>query len=406
MRALVAMETPLLSLDAGEIERVDRARAEAETRTTDPAIGAPPRASEGASSSAEPLARRGGGHAEYQPESEADEQCDPDDLWDWHPRDGYCANARPGEPFHPFRWHPESDRRALWRLCEAQAERVSVNGVLAGLRTHLPPRVRGRRRRRRRGTVACTQAVHALRALFEDLGILDAQAKHERVLMRRTFETRTMWRQLRTAQMRELVEQLACVVETLGQGAPTSGGPDDDDAKKKKKKKKKTEDPDEEPVGSSSARISDDYSGAWRGFKTVVPKEGRCDGAVGASMAVFSAILHHPFQSKTLEEHPGFDGVWNAVTRALGSRCSCAFATFSTVCRLAGKGGYATKRLMSMPSAGCLSRALVSATRDAWPAVALTDMPRTTFLPRRDPRFAATRRNRTRADPKTPKTFH
>jgi hypothetical protein len=121
----------------------------------------------------------------------------------------------------------------------------------------------------------------------------------------------------------------------------------------------------------------------------VVPKEGRCDGAVGASMAVFSAILHHPFQSKTLEEHPGFDGVWNAVTRALGSRCSCAFATFSTVCRLAGKGGYATKRLMSMPSAGCLSRALVSATRDAWPAVALTDMPRTTFLPRRDPRFAS-----------------
>ena len=128
--------------------------------------------------------------------------------------------------------------------------------------------------------------------------------------------------------VRELVEQLACVVETLGQGAPTSGGPDDDDAKKKKKKK--TENPDEEPVGSSSARISDDYSGAWRGFKTVVPKEGRCDGAVGASMAVFSAILHHPFQSKTLEEHPGFDGVWNAVTRALGSRCSCAFATFST----------------------------------------------------------------------------
>jgi hypothetical protein len=390
MRALVAMETPLLSLDAGEIERVDRARAEAETRTTDPAIGAPPRASEGASSSAEPLARRGGGHAESQPESEADEQCDPDDLWDWHPRDGYCANARPGEPFHPFRWHPESDRRALWRLCEAQAERVSVNGVLAGLRTHLPPPgSAGDGGGAAGGTVACTQAVHALRALFEDLGILDAQAKHERVLMRRAFETRTMWRQLRTAQMRELVEQLACVVETLGQGAPTSGGPDDDDAKTKKKKKKKTEDPDEEPVGSSSARISDDYSGAWRGFKTVVPKEGRCDGAVGASMAVFSAILHHPFQSKTLEEHPGFDGVWNAVTRALGSRCSCAFATFSTVCRLAGKGGYATKRLMSMPSAGCLSRALVSATRDAWPAVALTDMPRTTFLPRRDPRFAS-----------------
>ena len=408
MRALVAMETPLRSLDAGEIERVDRAEgAEAETTdpgTTDPAMGAPPRASEDASedasSSAEPLARRGGGHAETQPESPpADEQCDPDDLWDWHPRDGYCANARPGEPFHPFRWHPESDRRALWRLCEAQAERVSVNGVLAGLRTHLPPPgSAGDGGGAAGGTVACTQAVHALRALFEDLGVLDAQAKHERALMRRAFETRTMWRQLRTAQMRELVEQLACVVETLGQGAPTSGGPNDDDAKKKKKKK--TENPYEDRgVGSSSARISDDYSGAWRGFKTVVPKEGRCDGAVGASMAVFSAILNHPFQSKTLEEHPGFDGVWNAVTRALGSRCSCAFATFSTVCRLAGKGGYATKRLMSMPSAGCLSRALVSATRDAWPAVALNEMPRTTFLPRRDPRSGASDASKQDASP-------
>ena len=50
-----------------------------------------------------------------------------------------------------------------------------------------------------------------------------------------------MWRQLRTAQMRELVEQPACVAETLG-GRAHFGGPDDDDAKKKKKKKKKTED--------------------------------------------------------------------------------------------------------------------------------------------------------------------
>ena len=352
-RALVAMETPLCSLDAREIERVAGARGtETETEVVRP-----------------PRAERDEQGAET---ASTDEQCDPDDLWDWDPRDGYCANARPGEPFHPFRWHPESDRQTLRRLCEEQAEFVSANGVLAGLRTHLPPPgIAGDGYGAAGGTVACTQAVHALRALFEDLQILDAQATHERVLMcADAFEKRTMWRQLRTAQLRELVEQLACVVETLGRGAPSSG---DDDEKKKKEK----------TSGSGSSSEADAYAGVWRGFETVVPKEGQCDGAVGASVAVLNAILHHPFQSATVEEHPSFDRVWNAVTRAMASRCSCLWATFSTTCRLASKGGFAAKKLMSMPSSGCLLNALTSAARDEWPAVPLAEIPPATFLPRR-----------------------
>ena len=359
MRALVAMETPLLSLDAGEIERVDRARAEAETRTTDPAIGTPPRASEGASSSAEPLARRGGGHAEYQPESEADEQCDPDDLWDWHPRDGYCANARPGEPFHPFRWHPESDRRALWRLCEAQAERVSVNGVLAGLRRTCPPGSAGDGGGAAGGTVACTQAVHALRALFEDLGILDAQAKHERVLMRRTFETRTMWRQLRTAQMRELVEQLACVVETLGQGAPTSGGPDDEDAKKKNTNKKNTVDPDEEPV-EFVIRQSPATTGALgAGSRRWSRRKGDATARWARRWLCSARSCTTRFsrkRSRNTRATTGYGTRWR-----VGLAVLVRVAAFSTVCGLARKGR-ATKRLMSA-EAGCFARGRLHARR-------------------------------------------
>ena len=380
MRALVAMETPLRSLDPREIERVDESALSAFFSSTD--------------SHDSRIAVPTDSDRRFEPEpTDADEQCDPDDLWDWRPVDGYCLNSRPGEPFHPFRWHPKSDRETLWRDCEAQAERVSVNGVLAGLRTHLPPPgSAGEGSGAAGGTVACTQAVHALRALFEDLQILDAQAKYERALMPRDFASRAMWRQLRTAQMRELVEQLACVVETLGQGAPKN---DEDDEKKKKTSEtsdegtnKTTRSGDGSPDASlesvQEAAPSENYSGAWRGFKTTIPKEGQCDGAVGASVAVFSAILHHPFQSSTLEEHPGFDGVWNAVTRAMASRCSCAWATFSAMSKLAGKGGYAAKRLMSMPASGCLLNALTCAVCDKWPAVALADMPPATFLPRAD----------------------
>ena len=139
--------------------------------------------------------------------------------------------------------------------------------------------------------MACTQAVHALRTLFEDLQILDAQAKYERALMPRVFASRAMWRQLRTAQMRELVEQLACVVETLGQGAPKS----DEDTEKKKKTSNSTSDEgtttrDSRDGSSLDASLpksgeenyasSENYSGAWRGFKTTIPKEGQCDGCL------------------------------------------------------------------------------------------------------------------------------
>ena len=144
-------------------------------------------------------------------------------------------------------------------------------------------------------------------------------------------------------------------METLGQGAPTSGG---DDEKEKEERRG--------PSGPGEPSESSEYAGVWRGFETVIPKDGRCEGAVGASVAVLNAILHHPYQSATLEEHPGFDGVWNAVTRAMASRCSCVWATFSTMCRMAGKGGTAAKRLMSMPSSGCLLNALTSAARDEW----------------------------------------
>ena len=84
-----------------------------------------------------------------------------------------------------------------------------------------------------------------------------------------TFETRTMRRQLRTAQMRELVEQLARV-ETLGQGAHF-GGPDDDDAKRRRRRRRlKTQ----MKNGRSPSTNLRRRLGAWRGFKTVVPKEG------------------------------------------------------------------------------------------------------------------------------------
>jgi hypothetical protein len=407
MRALCAMETPLSSLDKRAVDSVELPsglyNASSTDGTNDSRIAAQHSASTRDSGSDRP-------RFDSERLEDADEQCDPDDLWDWHPVDGYFSNQRPGEPFHPFRWHPKSDRETLWRDCEAQAERVSVNGVLAGLRTHLPPPgSAGEGSGAAGGTVACTQAVHALRALFEDLQILDAQAKYERALMPRVFASRAMWRQLRTAQMRELVEQLACVVETLGQGAPKS----DEDTEKKKKTSNSTSDEGTTTrdscdgssldaslpkSGEENYASSENYSGAWRGFKTTIPKEGQCDGAVGASVAVFSAILHHPFQSSTLEEHPGFDKVWNAVTRAMASRCSCAWATFSAVSKLAGKGGYAAKRLMSMPASGCLLNALTCAVRDKWPAVALEDMPPATFLPRADD---ATRRGDVASDEKS-----
>ena len=405
MRALCAMETPLSSLEPRAVDSENESGLSPSSTDgmNDSRIAAQHSASSSGSGSDRP-------RFDSERLEDADEQCDPDDLWDWHPVDGYFSNNRPGEPFHPFRWHPKSDRETLWRDCEAQAERVSVNGVLAGLRTHLPPPgAAGEGSGAAGGTVACTQAVHALRALFEDLQILDAQAKYERALMPRVFASRAMWRQLRTAQMRELVEQLACVVETLGQGAPKS----DEDTEKKKKTSNSTSDEGTTTrdscdgssldaslpkSGEENYASSENYSGAWRGFKTTIPKEGQCDGAVGASVAVFSAILHHPFQSSTLEEHPGFDKVWNAVTRAMASRCSCAWATFSAMSKLAGKGGYAAKRLMSMPASGCLLNALTCAVRDKWPAVALEDMPPATFLPRADD---ATRRGDAASDEKS-----
>jgi hypothetical protein len=101
-----------------------------------------------------------------------DEQVDPDDLWDWNSLDGYLLNPKKGrEKFHPFRWHPvfDDERHALAKQTSMQAEQVSINGLIAGLRTHLPDfRVGkcGSGNGAAGGTAVCTQAVHVLRGMY------------------------------------------------------------------------------------------------------------------------------------------------------------------------------------------------------------------------------------------------
>ena len=321
-----------------------------------------------------------------QQQSPHDEQTDPDDLWDWNASDGYCVNKKENEKFHPFRWHPEFDRRVLKVEYEMQAESVSLNGLIAGLRTHLPPPGQcGAGNGAAGGSVVCTQAVHVLRALFEDLGVLDAQFKFSKTVFPDVYTGHTLWRQLRTTQLQELCMQLACVIETLGHPPPRNEKKEETEEGEGKSSSEK---PDSEKSKDSKDSEKDGkpdlspFSGLWRGFKLTVPKEGQCDGAVGAGMACLNAILHHDVLSSVLVEHPEFDRIANSITRAMASRCSCAWATFSTMFRLAGaNGGVAAKRLLTMSSGASLLKALEHATCNRWPAVKLSEMPPATFLP-------------------------
>ena len=139
---------------------------------------------------------------------------------------------------------------------------------------------------------------------------------------------------------------------------------------------------------------------------------------MGAAVGVLNAVVQHPQLSSVLEEHPRFGDVMTAVTRAMSSRCSCAWATFSVVVNLAGKGGSVAARLMSTPAAGHLLRARSAAVRDRFPIATPLEMPPPTFLPkpdeeegeeeeggggREDRDFPATRSRRRRKDSWTKK---
>ena len=251
-----------------------------------------------------------------------------------------------------------------------------------------------------------------LRALFEDLKVLDLPHKFPRGARRERKQPRAseggserrserrLWRQLRTAQLRDLALQLAVVVETLGLAPPRG-----EDAPREEEEADGGEDRREGPdaSGEEEAEASDaserrkkeakkqsrttsdlEYGGAWRGWTTSIPREGSCDGAVGAAVGVLNAVVQHPQLSSVLEEHPRFGDVMTAVTRAMSSRCSCAWATFSVVVNLAGKGGSVAARLMSTPAAGHLLRALSAAVRDRFPIATPLEMPPPTFLPKPD----------------------
>ena len=145
---------------------------------------------------------------------------DPHDLWDWDAERGYVTNDRDdGGPFHPFRRYASRTPEEIAAESAAEAEEVSINGFIAAIRTHLPtPGKAGEGAGAAGGTVVCTQALHVLRALFEDLHILDAPHTFAR---RGADESRPrLWRQLRTAQLRDLIMQLAVVVDTLGVAPP------------------------------------------------------------------------------------------------------------------------------------------------------------------------------------------
>ena len=201
-----------------------------------------------------------------------------------------------------------------------------------------------------------------------------------------------MWRQLRTTQLRELCVQLACVIETLGHHPPRREKNEDDDeadddkkcdgAETEKSNKNKSDDATKSEKKYPTQVPCSPFSGAWSGFILEIPKEGQCDGAVGASMACLNAMAHHRVLRSVVTEHPEFHQIANAMTRAMASKCSCAWATFSTMFRLAGTGAFATKRLLTMPSAGSLLLALTNATRNRWPALRLHEMPAPTYLPR------------------------
>ena len=322
----------------------------------------------------------------------------------------------------------------------AQAEAVSVNGVLAALRSHLPPPtgVAGPGLGAGGGSLACTQAVHVLRALFEDLGVLEAQRKYGRRKNGRaggtggSSEPEALWRQLRADQLGDLVMQLTVVIEVLGQPAKARKKDKDDGEKKQKvdkkedgemreeveKKEESTEgrevdgfwipDEDEPPASTPAVSPGDEArpGGGWGEWRTVIPKEGECDGAVGAAVGIINALCTHPVLFHVIDGHPRLDDLIRAVTRATASQCSCAWATFSCVVNLSARAARVDDdtdapshelgdALLSSPAAGHLLRGLRNAVCDRWPIMSLEEMPDVRCLPPPDsPERAARRRER------------
>ena len=122
----------------------------------------------------------------------------------------------------------DDEAAAALAASESDAEQVTMNGLMAALRTHLPsPGRAGEGKGAGGGSVACTQALHIFRALFEDLNILDikTRADFRRVRGRQRLRAARRsgggkevggsggggggggggWRQLQTRQLRDLV---------------------------------------------------------------------------------------------------------------------------------------------------------------------------------------------------------
>ena len=282
---------PLLSLDAGEIERVDRPGPR-------PRPGRP--IPQSALRRARPggcvflrgatTRRRGGGHAEYQPESEADEQCDPDDLWDWHPRDCWMVRERaPRRAVPPVQVAPETTGARCGACARRRRSASPSTACSPACERTCPPGPRATAAAPPGGPWRARRPVHALRAL-RGPGHSGRAGQARARADARTFETRTMWRQLRVAQMRELVEQLACVVETRARARAHFGWAATTTTRRRRRRRRrrlKTQ-MKNRSGGRARARISDDYSGAfgagsrrWSRRKGEMRRRGgRVDGCV------------------------------------------------------------------------------------------------------------------------------
>jgi hypothetical protein len=103
----------------------------------------------------------GGGSGDDDDDGDDDSEFDPDD--DWTLDEGYQFYVDPGKSGSAAESAADSAAASA-----ADAEEVSLNGFMAALRTHLPPPGRaGDGGGAGGGSVACTQALHILRALFE-----------------------------------------------------------------------------------------------------------------------------------------------------------------------------------------------------------------------------------------------
>ena len=354
-----------------------------------------------------------------------------DPLWTWTRERGYesCPPHKGDLDVLPVERVASDSNLRPHDSTSAQAERVSVNGVIAALRTHLPwpVGVAGDRLGAGGGSLACTQALHVLRAMFEDLGVIEAQRKYGRA--GEGVKTEALWPQLRGDQLGDLVTQLAVVIEVLGQPAKT--------VQKKDKDKDKDEDEDEDCVGKKKDGKDDEGGtevdgfwipeenkpeeippsgldveinsqkpgGGWDTWRTVIPKEGECDGALGAAVGILNALCTHPVLFHVIDGHPRLHDVIRAVTRASASQCSCAWATFSCVVNLSTRAAKCDEEtgdpvhvlgdaLLTSPSAGHLLRGLANAVCDKWPIMSVDEMPPVQCLPPPDPPERAARRQR------------